>query len=133
MFPSEGFRTALNEIRETLIQDNKVYQTQLPVVDYTTSSQAFGQSLLSLPSDLRNKFINALVDRIAYTSFTIRYFKNPYEILKGIETPLGSIGQEVYINPAKGRVYNIDDAMNLKFVDGKSLNELAEQLEDVDW
>lgn len=113
MYPSEGFQTALNEIRETLISDNKLYQQQLPVVDVTTSSQVYGQSLLSLPADLRNKFINALVDRIAYTAFTIRYFNNPFESLKGDETPLGAIGQEVYINPAKGRVYNIDDFAGL--------------------
>ena len=81
MYPSEGFQTALNEIRETLISDNKLYQQQLPVVDVTTSSQVYGQSLLSLPADLRNKFINALVDRIAYTAFTIRYFNNPFESL----------------------------------------------------
>ena len=30
-------------------------------------------------------------------------------------------------------VYDIDDAMNLPFVDGKSLNEIAGELEDVDW
>lgn len=113
MYPSDGFQTALNEIRETLIQDNKLYQTQIPVVNSTTSSQAYGQSLLSLPSDLRNKFINALVDRIAYTGFTIRYFNNPFESLKGEETPLGAIGQEIYVNPAKGRVYNIDDFAGL--------------------
>ena len=113
MYPSDGFQTALNEIRETLISDNKLYQTQLPIVDVTTSSQVYGQSLLSLPADLRNKFINALVDRIAYTSFTIRYFKNPFETLKGDETPLGAIGQEIYINPARGRVYNIDDFAGL--------------------
>ena len=113
MYPSDGFQTALNEIRETLIQDNKLYQTQLPVVNATTSSQAYGQSLLSLPADLRNKFINALVDRIAYTGFTIRYFNNPFESLKGEETPLGAIGQEIYVNPAKGRVYNIDDFSGL--------------------
>lgn len=110
---SEGFQTALNEIRETLIEDNKLYQTQIPVVDYTTSSQVYGHSLLSLPADLRNKFINALVDRIAYTSFNIRYYKNPFENLKGNETPLGAIGQNVYVNPAKGRVYNIDDFAGL--------------------
>ena len=110
---SEGFQTALNEIRETLIEDNKLYQTQLPVVDYTTSSQVYGHSLLSLPADLRNKFINALVDRIAYTSFNIRYYKNPFENLKGNETPLGAIGQNIYVNPAKGRVYNIDDFAGL--------------------
>ena len=113
MNPSEGFQTALNEIRETLIQDNKLYQTQIPVVDVMTSSQVYGQSLLNLPADLRNKFINALVDRIAYTSFTIRYYKNPFESLKGDETPLGSIGQNIYINPAKGRVYDIDDFAGL--------------------
>ena len=110
---SEGFQTALNEIRETLISDNKLYQSQLPIVDYTTSSQVYGHSLLSLPADLRNKFINALVDRIAYTSFNIRYYKNPFESLKGNETPLGAIGQNIYINPAKGRVYNIDDFAGL--------------------
>lgn len=113
MYPSDGFQTALNEIRETLISDNKLYQTQLPVVDVTTSSQVYGQSLLSLPADLRNRFINALVDRIAYTSFTIRYFKNPFESLKGDETPLGAIGQNIYVNPARGRVYNIDDFAGL--------------------
>lgn len=110
---SEGFQTALNEIRETLIEDNKLYQTQLPIVDYTTSSQVYGHSLLNLPADLRNKFINALVDRIAYTSFNIRYYKNPFENLKGNETPLGAIGQNIYVNPAKGRVYNIDDFAGL--------------------
>lgn len=110
---SEGFQTALNEIRETLIQDNKLYQGQLPVVDQLTSSQVYGHSLLSLPADLRNKFINALVDRIAYTSFNIRYYKNPFENLKGNEIPLGAIGQNIYVNPAKGRVYNIDDFAGL--------------------
>lgn len=110
---SEGFQTALNEIRETLIQDNKLYQGQLPVVDNLTSSQVYGASLLNLPADLRNKFINALVDRIAYTSFNIRYYKNPFESLKGNETPLGAIGQNIYVNPARGRVYNIDDFAGL--------------------
>lgn len=110
---NEGFQTALNEIRETLIEDNKLYQTQIPVVDALTSSQVYGASLLNLPADLRNKFINALVDRIAYTSFNIRYFNNPFESLKGSETPLGAIGQNIYVNPAKGRVYDIDDFAGL--------------------
>lgn len=113
MNPSEGFQTALNEIRSTLIEDNKLYQTQIPIVEQTTSSQVYGQSLLNLPADLRNKFINALVDRIAYVSFDIRYYKNPFEILKGNENPLGAIGQNIYVNPAKGRVYDIDDFAGL--------------------
>lgn len=113
MNPSEGLQTALNEIRETLIQDNSLYQEQIPLVNHYTSSQVYGQSLLALPSDMRNKFIQSLVNRIAYTKFVMDYFENPLRELAGDELPLGAIGQEIYVNPAKGRVYNIDDFAGL--------------------
>ncbi len=113
MNPSEGLQTALNEIRETLVQDNSVYQTQIPLVEHYTSSQVYGQSLLALPSDLRNKFIQSLVNRIAYTKFEMDYFENPLRELANDELPLGAIGQNIYINPARGRVYNIDDFAGL--------------------
>ncbi|MBQ5476082.1 MAG: hypothetical protein IIT65_15755, partial [Lachnospiraceae bacterium] len=74
---SDGLQTALNEIRETLIQDNTLYQEQIPLVNHYTSSQVYGQSLLALPSDMRNKFIQSLVNRIAYTKFVMDYFENP--------------------------------------------------------
>ena len=110
---TDGLQTALNEIRETLIQDNSLYQEQIPVVNHYTSSQVYGQSLLALPSDLRNKFIQSLVNRIAYTKFVMDYFENPLQELAGDDLPLGAIGQEIYVNPAKGRVYNIDDFAGL--------------------
>ena len=113
MNPSEGLQTALNEIRETLIQDSKLYQEQLPLVEHYTSSQVYGQSLLALPSDLRNKFIQSLVNRIAYTKFQMDYFENPLRELANDELPLGAIGQDVYINPARGRVYDINDFAGL--------------------
>ena len=110
---TDGLQTALNEIRETLIQDNTLYQEQIPVVNHYTSSQVYGQSLLALPSDLRNKFINSLVNRIAYTKFTMNYFRNPLRDLQNDEMPLGAIGQEIYVNPARGRVYDINDFAGL--------------------
>ena len=110
---SDGLQTALNEIRETLVQDNSLYQEQIPLVNHYTSSQVYGQSLLALPSDMRNKFIQALVNRIAYTKFMMDYFENPLQELAGDELPLGAIGQEIYVNPARGRVYNIDDFAGL--------------------
>ena len=113
MNPSEGLQTALNEIRETLVQENSVYQTQIPLVEHYTSSQVYGQSLLALPSDLRNKFIQSLVNRIAYTKFQMDYFENPLRELANDELPLGAIGQDIYVNPAQGRVYNIDDFAGL--------------------
>ena len=57
---TDGLSTALNEIRETLIQSDTLYQEQIPLVNHYTSSQVYGQSLLALPSDMRNKFIQAL-------------------------------------------------------------------------
>ena len=60
---NEGLQTALNQIRESIVSDNKVYQEQIPVVSELTSSQAYGQALLSLPSDMRNKFISSLVNK----------------------------------------------------------------------
>ena len=110
---SDGLQTALNEIRETLIQDNTLYQEQIPLVNHYTSSQVYGQSLLAIPSDLRNKFIQSLVNRIAYNKFVMDYFENPLQELAGDELPLGAIGQEIYVNPARGRVYNIDDFAGL--------------------
>ena len=110
---SDGLQTALNEIRETLVQDNTLYQEQIPLVNHYTSSQVYGQSLLALPSDLRNKFIQSLVNRIAYTKFVMDYFENPLQELAGDDLPLGAIGQEIYVNPARGRVYNIDDFAGL--------------------
>ena len=110
---TDGLQTALNEIRETLIQDNSLYQEQIPVVNHYTSSQVYGQSLLALPSDMRNKFIQSLVNRIAYTKFVMDYFENPLQELAGDDLPLGAIGQEIYVNPARGRVYNIDDFAGL--------------------
>ena len=113
MNPSQGLQTALNEIRNTLVQDNSLYQKQIPLVDDYTSSQVYGQSLLNLPSDLRNKFIQSLVNRIAYTRFMMDYFENPLRELAGDDLPLGAIGQEIYVNPARGRVYDINDFAGL--------------------
>lgn len=110
---TDGLSTALNEIRETLIQSDTLYQDQIPLVNHYTSSQVYGQSLLALPSDMRNKFIQSLVNRIAYTKFMMDYFKNPLQELEGDELPLGAIGQEVYINPARGRIYDINDFAGL--------------------
>ena len=39
MNPSEGLQTALNEIRETLISDNELFQSQIPVVEHYTCDE----------------------------------------------------------------------------------------------
>ena len=67
------------------------------------------QPVLSVP-EVYNEFCSALVNRIVYTQFLAKAFRNPFVVLEGDALPLGYAGQEGYVNPAKGRVYNPDDA-----------------------
>lgn len=105
----EGMRQALNEIRET---SSNSYQTNVPYIDDGTSIENFSMPLLNFPK-LMNEFCEALIQRIVYTQFEIKAFNNPLKILEGEEMPLGYIGQEIYVNPAKGRDYDINDFAGL--------------------
>lgn len=97
---SEGLRTALNGIRETLIQNNQLYAQEIDEIMPTTNIGEWGAPILNSPQ-LRNDFVNVLVQRIVYTQVITKYFNNPLRVLEGDRIPLGSIGQEIYINPAK--------------------------------
>lgn len=99
---SEGLRTALNGIRETLIQNNELYAQEIDEIMPTTNIGEWGAPILNPQNvQLRNDFVNVLIQRIVYTQVITKYFNNPLRILEGDRIPLGSIGQEIYINPAK--------------------------------
>lgn len=108
MYPSTGLLKALDEIRETSIANNTLYHTQVPAVDVTTSISAFGQPILDNPA-IANEFISALINRIAYTAVDTKNFNNKLAQLKGEERPLGYASQEIYVNPAQSREYNVND------------------------
>lgn len=113
MYPSEGLMKALNEIRETSIQSGTLYHRQVPVVEATTSITNFGMPILE-SQVVMNEFVSALMNRIAYTSFSNRYtFDNPLRILNGDEIPLGEVVQDIYVNPAQARQYNVNDFAGL--------------------
>lgn len=109
---SNGLRTALNMIRETSIEDNTLYHRYVPEILPTTDIGSFASPLLDNP-DLMNEFMNVLVKRIAYTKIENKLFRNKLRVLEGEELPLGAIGQEIFINPAKGRQFNVDDFAGL--------------------
>ena len=112
MNPNAGLITALNKMREMSVQENSVYHQYVPIVTDTTSISDFGNAILNVPV-VMNEFVSKLVNRIVYTSFTSRYFNNPLQILEGDRIPLGYAGEEVYVNPAKGRQYNVNDFAGL--------------------
>lgn len=109
---SEGLKTSLNAIREMAITEGKAYHQYVPIIDDDTSIDAFGQPILT-NTVVMNEFMSMLVNRIAYTLFEDKYFRNPLQVLEGDAIPLGQIGQEIYVNPAKGRKYNGDDFAGL--------------------
>lgn len=108
----EGLVKSLNAIREIAIQDGKAYPQYVPIIDQNTTIGEFGTPILSTPV-VMNEFMSMLVNRIVYTSFESRYFNNPLQVLEGDAIPLGYAGQEIYVNPAKGRKYNVDDFAGL--------------------
>lgn len=113
MYPSEGLMKALNEIRETSIQNGTLYHRQVPVIEATTSITNFGMPILE-NQVVMNEFVSSLMNRIAYTSFSNRYtFDNPLRILNGDEIPLGEVVQDIYVNPAQARQYNVNDFAGL--------------------
>lgn len=109
---SEGLRTSLNLIRETSIENGTLYHKQVDEIFPNTDIGSFSAPILSNP-DLANEFLNVLVQRIVYTQIDVKLFNNPLKVLEGSKIPLGSIGQEIFVNSAKGRKFNVDDFAGL--------------------
>ena len=105
----DGLVTSLNKLREL---SSDLYHQYVPVIDETTDISKFAEPILKVP-EIYNEFCNALVNRIVYTQFEIKSFRNPLVVLEGDRIPLGYAGQEIYVNPAKGRTYNPDDFAGL--------------------
>lgn len=106
---AEGLKTSLNAIREI---SSEIYHQYVPIIDDDTDIGTFGAPILNTPQ-VMNEFISSLVNRIVYTQFERKYFRNPLQVLEGDRIPLGYAGQEIYVNPAKGRKYNVDDFAGL--------------------
>lgn len=112
MNPSQGLITSLNAIREASVSEGTIYHQYLPIVDDQTDIAAFGTPILN-NTPVMNEFMNRLVNRIVYTSFENKYFNNPLQILEGDRIPLGYAGQEIFVNAAKGRKYDVNDFAGL--------------------
>ena len=109
---NEGLITSLNKMREMSVQSNSVYHQYVPIITANTDIGTFGTPILNTPV-VMNEFMSMLVNRIVYTQFETKYFRNPLQVLEGDRIPLGYAGQEIYVNPAKGRQYNVNDFAGL--------------------
>lgn len=105
----DGLVTSLNKLREL---SSDLYHKYVPIIDDSTDISKFAEPILTVP-EVYNEFCDSLVNRIVYTQFQIKSFRNPLVVLEGDRIPLGYAGQEVYVNPQKGRTYNADDFAGL--------------------
>lgn len=105
----DGLVTSLNQLREL---SSDLYHKYVPIIDDSTDISKFAEPILTVP-EVYNEFCDSLVNRIVYTQFQIKSFRNPLVVLEGDRIPLGYAGQEIYVNPQKGRTYNAADFAGL--------------------
>ena len=106
---NESLKTSLNAIREI---SSEIYHRYVPIIDENTDISTFANPIMNYPV-VYNEFQNQLINKLVYTQFELKAFRNPLVILEGDRLPLGYGGENVYVNPAKGRQFNVNDFAGL--------------------
>ena len=106
---NNSLKQSLNAIREI---SSTIYHEYVPIIDDSTDISAFAEPILNYP-EVYNEFCNVLVNKLVYSQFESKTFNNPLQVLDGDRIPLGYAGEEGYVNPAKGRGFNVNDYAGL--------------------
>lgn len=106
---NNSLKQSLNAIREI---SSTIYHEYVPIIDDSTDISAFAEPIMNYP-EVYNEFCNVLVNKLVYSQFESKTFNNPLQVLDGDRIPLGYAGEEGYVNPAKGRGFNVNDYAGL--------------------
>ena len=106
---NNALKQSLNAIREI---SSTIYHEYVPIIDDDTDISAFAEPIMSYPV-VYNEFCDVLVNKLVYSQFESMTFENPLRVLDGDRIPLGYAGENTYVNPAKGRGFNVDDFAGL--------------------
>jgi len=90
------------------------YQNAVPVVETERDIPKVGEVIYGYPA-FANQFINALVNRIALVRVRSLTFNNPYASLKKGYLEYGETIEEVFVNIAKARTFNVEKAADREF------------------
>ena len=113
MYPSSGLATALNAMREMSVKNGSIYHQYVPVVTESTTIGEFGAPIIDSQNvNVLNDFIG-LLKKVVYTAVYTKTFNNPLASLEGERMPLGQFIEDVYINPAKARGFDVNDFAGL--------------------
>ena len=111
MNPSNGLVTALNKMREASVSTGSIYHQYIPEISSISSINVM-QPVLDVP-EVRNEFMSQLIKRIVETQVEAKVYNNKLSQLEGEEIPLGYSVQDIYVNRAKGRKFNVEDFLGL--------------------
>ena len=113
MYPSSGLQTALNKMREMSVDSGSIYHQYVPVVTDSTTIGEFGAPILDSQNlNVLNDFVG-LLKKVVFTAVYNKTFNNPLVSLEGERMPLGQFIENVYLNPAKARGFNVNDFAGL--------------------
>lgn len=101
----------LNVIRANASSD---YQKNIPSVTKLQDVTQVGEVLYGYPA-LANEFINALINRIAIVRVKSMTFNNMFAPLKKGYLELGETVEEVFVEIAKAREFNVEKAESREF------------------
>ena len=113
MYPSTGLQTALNKMREMSVDSGSIYHQYVPVVTDSTTIGEFGAPILDSQNlNVLNDFVG-LLKKVVFTAVYNKTFNNPLASLEGERMPLGQFIEDVYVNPAHARGFNVNDFAGL--------------------
>lgn len=113
MYPSTGLQTALNKMREMSVEQGSIYHQYVPVVTDATTIGEFGAPILDTQNlNVLNDFVS-LLKKVVATAVYNKTFNNPLANLEGDRMPLGQFIEDVYVNPATARAFNVNDFAGL--------------------
>lgn len=114
MAASQGLQTALNYMREMSVKEGRVYHQFIPVVTDTTTIGEWGAPILDpANTNVLNDFVSLLC-KVLYTGvYNMIWDDSPLAGLEGERMPLGKFIEDVYVNPAKSRQFDVNDFAGL--------------------
>lgn len=113
MYPSNGLQTALNKMREMSVDSGSIYHQYVPVVTDSTTIGEFGAPILDSQNlNVMNDFVS-LLKKVVFTAVYNKTYNNPLVDLEGERMPLGQFIEDVYVNPAHARGFNVNDFAGL--------------------
>lgn len=117
----------LNVIRQNASLE---YQNLVPKVASANDIPKVGEVIYGYPA-MANQFLNALINRIALVRVNSLIFNNPYRELKKGFLEYGETVEEIFVNIAKVRTFDVEKAAEREFQ--RSLPDVQSAFHVMNW